>query len=303
MSRVLFVFIAVIPFQSSLFSFEDPNGKGQCERLNELGEHDSLDGYKLLFGYANDDFLLETQINALVGTRLFPAHDDHVSGTLFLSALFCENGASYSADIVYHMLTNRATLYRADLLALGVALEKTNRPISYELGLGAHLLGSLGGEFLQNKFHSLFGYKKVLLNYDKSLRGGIRFSGRAEFPIRCLTDDMQVLPFSSLLYSTNSLLSSLCFGVSDLVRVGDFRFDGTFGYASRYNIVPPLEQIFGSGMCYGIMGETNLGANCSVACWITKGQFGFEDEYHFGMNIGWVMGAVRPTRLIDVAIP
>lgn len=303
MSRILSVFIITSLFYLSLFSFNNPNGDVRHVRANGLSEHDSLDGHKILFGYANDDFLLETQINSLLGTKLFPSRDDHVSGTLFLSALFCENGRLYRADIAYHTLTNRATLFRADLLALGVTLEKEDCPILYELGIGAHLLGNLGGESLQNNFHRIFGYKKVFLNYDNSLQGGIRLSGRAEYSLRCLNDQIQVLPFSSLLYSTNSLLSSFSFGVSNYVRVGNLHFDGTVGYASRYKIAPPLEHIFGSAMYYGILGETNLGANFSLACWVTKAQSGLENEYHFGMNIGWIVGAVRPTRLKDVAFP
>jgi hypothetical protein len=303
MSRILSAFVITTLFHLSLLSFNIPKGDVRQVSGNGLSKHDSLDGRKILFGYANDDFLLETQVNSLLGTKLFPSRDDHISGTLFLFALFCENGKSYRADIVYHTLTDRATLFRADLLALGVTLEKEDRPILYELGLGAHLLGNLGGESLQNNFHSIFGYRKIFLNYDNSLRGGIRLSGRAEYLLRCLNDQIQVLPFSSIFYSTNSLLSSFCFGISDYARVGNFHFDGTVGYAFRYKIAPPLEHIFGSAMYYGILGETNLGTNCSLACWVTKGQFGLENEYHFGMNIGWIMGAVRPTRLKDVAFP
>ena len=124
MSRILSAFIITTLFYLSLFSFNNPNGDVRQVGVNGLSEHDSLDGHKILFGYANDDFLLETQVNSLLGTKLFPSRDDHVSGILFLSALFYENGKSYRADIVYHALTNRATLFRADLLTLGVTLEK-----------------------------------------------------------------------------------------------------------------------------------------------------------------------------------
>lgn len=303
MSRKLSVLIIALLFHLLLFSTSSRCGNARGATVDGPAEHDSLDGYKVLFGYANDDFLLETQINRLLGTRFFPARDDHVSGSFFLSALFYQSRTAYRADIVYHVLTDRATLFRADLLALGVTLEKGDRPVRYELGLGAHLLGNLGGEFAQNGYHRIFGYKKVGFNYDGSLRGGIRCSGRAEYQLPPLSEQAQVLPFTSIMFSTGFLLNSVSFGVSGNARLGILQFDGAIEYVSRYEISPPLESILGSGTYYGILGETSLAARWSIAAWITKGQFGLDNEYHFGLNVGWAMGTVRPTRLKDIAFP
>ncbi len=259
--------------------------------------------YSFSFGYANDDFLLEKEINALFDTRTFPANDDLVTASFFLSASAFRNENTISVNAFYHILTDRGNNFRTDLLAVCISVEQHTPHTRIRAGAGFDVVGNLGGSLVQNGYHRLFGHQTVTFDYRRGLGAGVLLSGRGEV-LLINAENTELSPFLAALYSSNvEIPNNVQAGMAYHVRSFGADWDLVVGYNHRFAVDARYASIFGASWYYGIMSNIAVTEAYSIAGWVTKNQFGVRSNMHFGLNVAWRSELVRSLRLSDITFP
>jgi len=264
---------------------------------------DTGNSWKASFGYANDNFIIGTNINSLIKARLFPDFDDHVTGSFYFSAHVQEQRTLYLADIYYHIITNRAALFRTDILAVRFSFEEQYHRLRYRAGAGVHLVGNLGGDVIQNSYHRITGIPPLKLKYDDGIQFGARMSTRLEYLLLNRYDDIELSMFGAATLSSSGLPNILRSGLSALFVTRSVAWDINCGYARRDRITAELSKVLGSAWFYAILGEIPISDQLALAAWMTQDQFGIKGEVHFGLNISWNKGGKLYSRMKDFTFP
>lgn len=256
--------------------------------------------YAVVSGYANDDLFAEHSLNDLFGSRLFPAEDDRVSTTFFISLAVPSMDGILATQLSYYITTDRQGLRRMDLALIRSMLELTTDHARVSGGMGLFYAGDLGGVSVQNRYHRTFGYEEVKLPYSGRKNLGGMMAMRAELLAAERGGD-EFLPFLDVLLVTGSLLPGHGdIGASYRWRSGRFQAEVTAGYRGRYGVPPDLNQVAGSSFYTGLLGALPMFGTMQCTVWYTRGQYGIPHAVQFGIGVGWNTDAVRPVRLNDI---
>jgi hypothetical protein len=246
--------------------------------------------FLITVAYANDDFFAENQVNSFVRSDIFPANDDFVTTSLFLNFSSHLFRRPFSSSLFYYIITDRWMTYRSDIMVFHADTEIQSGGLAWNLGTGFSISGDLGGTSLQNGYHRVFGYKNVSLPY----RTGYAFGGLASVTV------------SKPLYKSNSNVITSHFRLQPVIgrampghaeiggnwqaTAGAFRWETTIAYRHRFSLMPEYRRIFGSSFYSGARAAYAVTSSILAAVWMTKNQYGVQNDLQFGLTIMYRMG-------------
>lgn len=245
-----------------------------------------FDDYLVSVHYANDDFIIEKDINRLFGNTLFPSLDDHVTMSMASSLSLMRQSKQWSFDFHYHILTARKWNYRTDAIAFRFKFCDGNDIVRYGIGVGGIGNGNYFGSSIQNSYHRTFGYEEVTLRYDSFDQWGYLLNAEAHVYLSTYRYFTVISSITSML-STARLPDNLTLSVTTRSNALWLSFETSIGYSARYNIHYPQFAIFGSGISYSALAEVPISERFSVAGWISDGQFGKTGGTQFGILLKW----------------
>jgi hypothetical protein len=243
--------------------------------------------FLLTAAYANDDFFVENEINDLLRSDLFPANDDFVSTSVSVNLRTRLLDRSISADLYYYVLTDRWSVYRSDLMMLTTGMSVHWGGLSGTFGAGVSIGGSLGGTSIQNGYHRLFGYQRVDLPYRK----GYEYGGLVlmKFTAPLMVNGGNVLESNFRLQPVigTAMPGHAEVGVGWRAMKGAFQWETIAAYRHRFAVAPEYRRIFGSSFYTGARAGYAFTASFLGAVWMTKNQYGVQNDLQFGIQLSY----------------
>ena len=187
-------------------------------------------------------------------------------------------------DFSLNLLTNKNKNYRTDLFTFLLSKQLDLVFGYYQMGLGISLRGNFGGSEIQNGYHDLFGYRRVKLPYLNESKSGLIIQSNLEYKFIKKTD-FSIIGTLEGNYITAAQPAKVKTGIKTQYRFFvSFQFD--IGYINYYKTDRWLEPLFGQGFTWGILTSIDLKKIPTLDFWLSKGRYGFENEFHFGLTIG-----------------
>ena len=227
--------------------------------------------------YWNDNFLFENWLNDL----LPEGKDDFVTAGFGVQYSTGKKEKYWVLDFYLYNLTNKSQNYRADLFT-SLLSKKCNFTFGYiQTGFGTAWRGNFGGSEIQNGYHDIFGYRKVKIPYLRETKLGLIL--HAKFGYRFVKKaNLKILGnFESNYISAAAPAKMYCgFNLEYLCFIS-FQVDA--GYVYYYKTDRWLRQLFDQGFTLRFLTAKDLKNRLCLSLWFSKGQYGIEDDFHFGL--------------------
>jgi len=140
----------------------------------------------------------------------------------------------------------------------------------------------LGGSKLQNFYHDLWEYPRIDLPYLEKTKVGIifqtgilyNFIKKSQFKMSGKMEGNYVTSASA-----SKLFSDFHFEYETILS-----FQLCVGYVYYYYTDKWLSSIFDNGFTWKLLASKEFNELCGLDFWFTKGRYGIEDEFHFGLT-------------------
>ena len=301
--RLIVIFLIV--FLSSLILYaQTPTSFNADENISEStrdysGEYDVY----CIFGYWNDNFWIDKELNHLFNRKIFNPSDDFLTTNLWLRISFNNYLRKYFFDTYLNIITNRDMSFRTDFMVLRLMMESVQSFGLVRFGVGLAFNGRIGGENIQNGYHKMFGIRRVDLNYTKSRYTGLGLYLSSK-PAIWEAGKIKLLGSVSGTYLTGRGPSFWETGLSVIYNpwmIGQLRLHA--GYIRYYQNNDIFDTFFDNGFLWGTVFSLKVFSNFQITTWFTINQYGIDKQNHFGMTFIWGTSRLIPLNIDDIKFP
>jgi hypothetical protein len=252
------------------------------DKVNQQAS-ERLHNCQITLGYWNDNVDWENYIVDKMRLGL----DDYVTASFWLNESFSAKNQHWLIDIYLHIITNRPSGYRLDLLSGGLSTIKNDHLGSFKICLGLISSGDYGGSDIQNAYHDFAGIIRLNLPYANKTRTGpyltisyfspnLKFYGITLEPyiidLNSLSVGINSFKFGNTLKTRQFLLTKYC----------QFHTTLLICYSIYHNLSEALDPIFEGGFSYGGMISAQIAEEFGVSAWIISNQY-HNDQGHCGI--------------------
>lgn len=258
---------------------------------------------QISFSYWNDNFTFQKQLRNIIT----PGDDDFMTASFRLEVAQGSPLDWRGLEMYYAIFTNRAQKHRFDMLAGRWFRDVQHHKWNTKYAVGGLIRGNMGGDKIQNFYHSIRGYSGVELPYLQDVRMGLLLYGRVARVLKQFRN--------SNLQAYNTTALRLGAGPTNF-RLGmefethnrsqwmplEWTLTARLGYAyyltSRTVIQPQFDQGVVTGIFYGMKLDDKLG----LSFWFTENQYGLDDPY-YGMTVTYRAHDLNLPKLHSVIFP
>ena len=261
-SSILFLFLIGLSFSSYAQQVKT------SEKINQVN-----------ISYWNDNFLFEDLIDDVVRK----GKDDHVTGCVSLEYLTGPKNNYWTYNCEFNILTNKNDNYRADLLTFLFSKTKAISFGNIKSSLGIVGLGNFGGGEIQNFYHDLFGYTRIDLPYLRATKVGFLVNSELQY---YFIKKQNYSIFGTLLFTfVTAAGPSKFFPSFNFNHKKYFNFQLNLGYVNYYKTDIWLKPLFKRGFVWKLSTSKEVFQKLGIGLWLTRGLYGIEEEFHFGMGL------------------
>ncbi len=233
---------------------------------------------QISISYWNDNFLLEEWFAGV----LPKGKDDFITAGFGFQYLTKNDLKYWIYDFSLILLTNKNKNYRTDLIKFLLSKQQDLAFGSFQMGLGLSARRNFGGSEIQSGYHNLFGYRKLEIPYLHESKFGVIILSKFDYKLVSKTD-FNIIGTLEGNYITAAGPAKIKTGIKIQYQYFvSFQLD--IGYIYYYKTDRWLKPLFGRGFTWGFLTSKKLKKLTTLAFWFSKGRYGFEDEFHFGLT-------------------